>query len=60
METKCPKCSNDTDQVPIGMNLTNDTDVHECEKCKTFYAIVIFETREEADEYTESYNGEVL
>ena len=60
METKCPKCSNYTDQVPIGMNLTNDTDVYECEKCQTLYAIVTFENREEADQYTESYNGEVL
>ena len=60
METKCPKCSNYADQATIGMNLTNDTEVLECGKCQTLYAVVTFENREEADQYTESYNGEVL
>ena len=60
METKCPKCSNGTDQVPIGMNLSNDIEVYECDKCHTYYGITLFENKEEADEFTEANNGEVL
>jgi len=60
MEIRCPNCSNNTDQVPIGMNLSSDIEVYKCEKCHAHYGIILFDSREDADEYTEVNNGEVL
>lgn len=57
--TKCPKCG-DEDQIIIGLNLANSDDVMECDKCNTFYSTTIFENKEEADEFTESQDGEVI
>jgi len=64
---RCPKCSNNTDQTPIGridefysLNLSNSDEVIECDKCQTCYCIIIFEDRNEANQYTESHNGEVM
>jgi len=42
------------------LNLSNVDNVMECDKCNTFYSTTIFDSREEADEFTESQDGEVM
>lgn len=58
---KCPNCfSNAEDQTPIGMNLSSDVEVYQCEKCRTHYGLIIFDNRAEADDYTETQDGEII
>jgi len=57
---RCPKCGDKEDHIIIGLNLSNADNVLECDKCNTFYSTTIFDSREEADEFTESQDGEVM
>jgi hypothetical protein len=57
---RCPKCFNSHQQATIGINLSYSWDVSECDKCHTLYSTTIFDSREEADEFTESQDGEVM
>lgn len=57
---RCPNCSDTEQQTPISVYLTCDVEVYSCDKCSTNYGLIIFDDKSEADEFIETYYGEIL